>query len=359
MKIRRSLLPARHRWQSASVLLLLILLAPALSACNHAATAPADEITEGTNDGFAQLGDEEADEVSESGEEPSNAASDSAFEGKWYLDGDLSGEYYELTESGFARYIDGFEYTSGSYAISSPSAGETSILLGDEAFADEGYFSPNLALFHVSGFGDGSVYIHESAIGTSALAEAKLWSDLVNSTWRAMENELQTLSFYRDGRFELITATVNDEASSYRFEITDSGQWTLTGAALALTWSDGRDETCDFTGHTLTAESLGMAFGNGKQPEGALEKWYGSYFSETGSEIDISESIHDNCLEVSFYLNDEIGSMYSSGGIELSADGGSAADAYVMLRIDGDTVTVEALHDQFADYAGTYVREKP
>jgi hypothetical protein len=120
---------------------------------------------------------------------------------------------------------------------------------------------------------------------------------------------------------------------------------------LALTFS-----ACDNTAtETPTADVTDTS--SGEALEDVLENWYGLYISETGAEIYISNSIIEKSISVSFNLYDEIGSMYSSGGIKVSIDDGSAADDYVMLSLDGDTLTVESLDEQFVDYAGRYERE--
>ncbi|MDR2502319.1 MAG: hypothetical protein LBC78_03615 [Oscillospiraceae bacterium] len=350
----------------------MCLLALTLSACENTAIEP--PTAEGTEperggqasleafirdeDGETQLYDDEGD-VFELGKEPSSAASDFAFEGKWYLDGDLSKAYYELTGDAYALYVDDLEYGSGGYRISTGD-GVTAITFGEDMFADTGYFAPNLLLFCVSDGFDEKVYIQESAVGMPELAEAKLWVHLVSSDWRFIaEDDQHTLNMHNNGGFDYRITTPDEEEGAYSSATVDSGQWELAGGSLTLMWSDGSEEACGLTGNTITVDSLGMTFANGKPLEGRLENWYGSYFSETGAEIYVSKSILENRISVSLYLNDDIGSMYSSGGIKLSVDAGSAADDYIALRLDGDRVTVEALDQQFEGYAGIYAREQP
>lgn len=129
----------------------------------------------------------------------------------------------------------------------------------------------------------------------------------------------------------------------------------LAIALCACTSQDGTDSAelrMDESTEILT-ESEETA--EASDTEDLSGSWFGDYTGELG-EVSIFEAQNENALNISFYLNDSLGSMYSNSAMELKPDG-SAADEYLALCLDGGTLTVEALRTEFQKYAGIY--EKP
>ena len=297
------------------------------------------------------------------GEEPEAPDMRNLF-GKWYLNGDTSAEYYELTDSAYNRIrADGIEYGEDRYSISAitehNAVGETievtHITFGDSAIASSGKFAPGFELFVVSDFGDNYIYVRDSAIGTAEGDAALLQASVIYDNWRAID-ESCAFEFYNNGSFEYRTR-VNLDGGMYSFEAEDSGTWVLAADKLTISWNDGSEEVCDFTGNAFYVSSLDVTIFNGKANSGVLDNWYGEYIGETGAEVIISESILDNTISVSLYLNDEIGSMYSTS-LELELGGNTAADEYITLNLDGNTLTVEPLNSFYEDYGGSYEKKK-
>lgn len=281
--------------------------------------------------------------------------------GKWYLDGNASGEYYELTDGAFSRISEnGDEYESDSYNISAEteiySVGEpvehTVITFGDETFAPEGTFSPELELFTVTDFGESRIYIKETAIGTAGGDTAAAQGALLADQWQTTDKS-GFFSFYQNGSFEYRVRTETDEGIS--FDSAGSGTWVLNGDVLNLAWENGIEDACDFTGNTFYVSSLDAAVFNGKVAAGALEQWCGSYAGEPG-EINVSVSIFDNSIDVFISLDDDIGSMYSTT-LELEPDGGTASDEYIACHLDGGVLTLEPLNTNFDNYGGTFDKQ--
>jgi hypothetical protein len=205
----------------------------------------------------------------------------------------------------------------------------------------------------VSDFGESYTYIKESAIGT-AVGDAAASQDIM------LENEWQTtdksgyFSFNSNGTFEY-SLHKETEDGWVSFETAGSGSWVLEGDVLNLAWEDGTEDACDFFGNYFYVSSLDATVFNGIADAGVLESWYGRYEGELG-EIIISDSIFDNSIDVSIYLNDEIGSMLDTS-LELEPDGSAASDEYITLHLDGSTLTIEPLNANFDNYAGTFDKQ--
>lgn len=340
--------------RSLSVLLALLLVL-VLSACKSQGDTGASEPgNDGPND----------ENTTESVETP-EAADMGDLSGKWYKDGDTSGEYYELTDSTCNRITaDGYEYGESVYSISGGSEGfpagdqieSTTIKFGEDMFADTGCFSPGFELFTVSELGGGtSFYVRDSVIGTAEGDAAIARYVVITSDWKSTDDSC-AFRFYPNGAFEYLIRVDLDDGM-YTFETADSGNWVVEDEALTISWLDGTEEEYDYTGNTFRVPSLDVTIFNGKADGGVLSRWYGDYTGETG-EVSISEAFGGNTVNVSLYLNDDIGSMYSNSGMELDPDGGSAEDEYLALYLDGDTLTVEPLNPEFEGYAGTYKRHQ-
>lgn len=169
-----------------------------------------------------------------------------------------------------------------------------------------------------------------------------------------MEEESFNLSFYQNRAFKFY-AWQEDEGT-YTIETEDSGNWVLEGDVLTISWSSGTEDVCDFIGNTFYVPTLDATFFNGNANAGVLRKWYGTYIGELG-EVFISDTMSDNAVSVSIYLNDDIGSMYSCSGMDLTPDGSTAGDEYFALHLDGNTLTIEPLTPNYENYAGTYERQ--
>jgi hypothetical protein len=283
------------------------------------------------------------------------------FSGKWYLNGDISADYYELNDDVYNKIsADGYDYGESSYTISDVTrhynAGEpltvVEIQFGESSF-DSGVFSPGYELFVISDFDEADIYIRESAIGTAECDAAIELCSLLYDDWKATDKSFG-FRFYQNGAFEYLTR-MDFEDGAYTFEAEDSGSWNLDGEVLTLIWTDGTEDLCDLTGNTFYVPSLDATTFNGKADAGVLDKWYGNFTGELG-EVFISSSIFDNTVDVSIYLNDEIGSMYGAG-LEFNPTGETAADEHFILLLDSDTLTIEPISADYEHYAGVFERQ--
>lgn len=194
--------------------------------------------------------------------EPLEAPDLSDLAGKWLLNGDPEGDYYELSSDGsYAKVMAATEYSEaytleeGNFTLSSMtfmySVGEPMeglhITFGDETFADEGNLSPNRSLFQVSDFGDTLIYVHEEALGSSETDAEIAYATFCSSYWKTeSETDPSVLTFFHNGCFERSAIVVDGEGWS-SYETIGSGQWSLTYGSLHLFWEDGTEEDCEIS----------------------------------------------------------------------------------------------------------------
>jgi hypothetical protein len=175
---------------------------------------------------------------------------------------------------------------------------------------------------------------------------------MLSYAWAATDNS-GSISFYSDGKFDYFTSVTNDDGS-VTTGLDSSGHWNIDeDDELELTFENGVIEYCGTQNNSFYVAELDKTFSNG-EVEG-LDNWYGTYIGELG-EINISESIFDTSIDVDIYLDDEIGSMYSTS-LKLELTGEIASDEYIQLVTDGETVTLESLDSQFDNYVGEYTKQ--
>jgi len=281
--------------------------------------------------------------------------------GNWYLDGNVNEEYYALNDGAYRRISEyGDEYGSGYYRISAQTdismgdpVEQTIITFGDDTFAETGTFSADFTMFYVTGFGETMTFVKQGEDGDSAIADAVIY----NNDWQATDNSGYFV-FQPHGSFEYYVQTITeteDGGVSVSAQTQGAGKWTLDNGVLDLVWDDGTEDSCDFTGNTFNVPSLNITVFNGVVDAGAMEMWYGTYISELG-EVRITESFFDNRIDVEIYLDDDIGSMYSTD-LNLEPSGTAASDEYITMRLDNGTITIEPLNEQFDNYAGTFDKQ--
>jgi hypothetical protein len=228
------------------------------------------------NGGVTQLREEESGDVFEYGDEPGDPELDlAALEGKWYLDGNTSKYYYEITSNTY-KYCSssGNEITSGRCSISAATSGYSvgdavsvmTVTFGDSMFSDKGYFLPDYKTFHMNGLGDGKIYVHETIIGTDEYNTAITLHWFIYGNWKPADGSC-AISMFPNGSFEYSTR-VDEGDGWHSFKEADSGQWELSGSELTIVWSDGTKDVCDFAGNAFHVPSKNITFLNGKAAGG-------------------------------------------------------------------------------------------
>jgi hypothetical protein len=177
---------------------------------------------------------------------------------------------------------------------------------------------------------------------------------LTENNWYTTDNT-GVLMFNFDGTYSYFTNTQNDDGSMTT-ELTKSGNWAIDDENDLEITIDGETEYCTVDNYFYVG-GLGLTFSNGQISAEVLESWYGTYSGELG-EVEITESIFDNSLSVSIYLNDDMGSMYSSSSLKLDYTGEFAQDDYIEIIFDGEYLTIVALDSEFENYAGDYVKQQ-
>lgn len=219
--------------------------------------------------GYDFLMDEEGNVVFVRGGAPNEPAL-SSLDGRWFLNGDTSAEYYEFSGSSYQKFLSpqhtgtpiesgGFDFSSITLIISSEVTIENVLevdLDGSMMAADLYPTDDGCAL--IDDF-DKKYYIHESAIGTPEGETAMQYGSLICNEWLWRDDAgTHYLQFKHPGQFRM----VDYPPGGGQGETLAYGSFSIEEGELWLDFSDGDSDVIYLYGipDSLTLEYAGETF---------------------------------------------------------------------------------------------------
>jgi hypothetical protein len=191
-----------------------------------------------------------------------------AFDGKWFKNGDIDGDYYlieglsyqkfmwfdkdEPRETGTWKFADVLHFYGDNDSIQ-----EKQIEFepdNDDPFGGDS-FLPSEDGIVFADTSDGVYYLREAAIGTDIGNNAAAKYTLIGTEWRSEEFGGPWLRFSYYGTF---TATTFDSEGNGETE--EAGKWSIDETSVTMVWNDGNTEIVEYSPESITVDYYGTIF---------------------------------------------------------------------------------------------------